>query len=98
MPRWNACVLSDASQERHSTNTMRPTMRTTRVLILYNQPVLPAGHRDAESEHEVVETVNFVDSALTAAGYAVGRLGVERDAAALVGGIRKARPDVVFNL
>jgi D-alanine-D-alanine ligase len=73
-------------------------MRPTRVLVLYNEPTLPADHRDADSEHEVTETVEAVDKALTAAGYAVSRLGVSRDPGPLVAGIRKARPDVVFNL
>ena len=73
-------------------------MRATRVLILYNQPTLPADHRDADSEHEVLYTAEQVEKALAAAGYTVGRLAVDRDPAQLVGGIRKARPDVVFNL
>jgi D-alanine-D-alanine ligase len=73
-------------------------MRPTRILILYNEPVLPPGHRDADSEHEVLDTVRHVEGALTAAGYAVSRLGVGRDPSALVAGVRKARPDAVFNL
>jgi D-alanine-D-alanine ligase len=73
-------------------------MRTTRVLILYNEPTLPPDHRDADSEHEITETVGHVAETLTAAGYSVSRLGVSRDAAALVNGVRKAKPDVVFNL
>jgi D-alanine-D-alanine ligase len=72
-------------------------MRPTRVLILYNEPTLPRNHRDAASEYEVVETVDHLDAALSAAGFAVNRLGVNHDAAALVSGIRKAKPDVVFN-
>jgi D-alanine-D-alanine ligase len=73
-------------------------MRPTRILILYNEPTLPPDHRDADSEHEVTDTVEQVGRALTAAGYAVGRLGITRDAGALVTGVRKARPDAVFNL
>jgi D-alanine-D-alanine ligase len=73
-------------------------MRPTRVLILYNEPTLPSDHRDADSEHEITDTVDHVEAALTAAGYAVGRLGVGRDVAALVAGVRRAKPDVVFNL
>src|SRR5262249_39764227 len=52
---------------------------------------------DAESEHEVTETIELLESALDAAGFSVGKLGVNHDAAALVAGVRKARPDVVFN-
>jgi D-alanine-D-alanine ligase len=73
-------------------------MRPTRVLILYNEPTLPRNHRDAASEYEVIDTVNSVEAALSDAAFAVSRLGVDHDAAALVSGIRKAKPDVVFNL
>jgi D-alanine-D-alanine ligase len=70
----------------------------TRVLILYNQPVLPEDHPDADSEHEVLFTAETVEKMLTEAGYAVGRLGVCRDPAVLLEGLRRWRPDVVFNL
>ena len=51
------------------------------------------------SEHEVVDTVEQVDKCLTAAGYgSEGRLGITRDASALIAGVRRAKPDVVFNL
>jgi D-alanine-D-alanine ligase len=73
-------------------------MRPTRVLILFNEPTLPIDHRDADSEHDIVETAGHVETTLKAAGFAVSRLGVSRDAAALVTGVRKAKPDVVFNL
>jgi D-alanine-D-alanine ligase len=73
-------------------------MRPTRVLILYNEPTLARNHRDAASEYEVIETVNSVEAALSDAGFAICRLGVNHDAAALVSGVRRARPDVVFNL
>jgi D-alanine-D-alanine ligase len=72
-------------------------MRPTRVLILYNEPILPPDHHDAASEHEVTETIELLESALAAAGFAVSKLGVNHDAAALVAGVRKARPKVVFN-
>jgi D-alanine-D-alanine ligase len=73
-------------------------MRPTRILILYNEPTLPPDHRDADSEHEITDTVQQVDRALTAAGHAVSRLGITRDPAALISGVRAARPDAVFNL
>jgi D-alanine-D-alanine ligase len=73
-------------------------MRPTRVLILFNEPTLALDHRDADSEHEITDTVAHVETTLKAAGLAVSRLGVSHDAAALVAGVRKARPDVVFNL
>ena len=73
-------------------------MRQTRVLILFNEPTLPPDHPDADSEHEIGYTVDEVTKALEPAGYHVSRLGVSDDAVGLVRGIRKARPDVVFNL
>jgi D-alanine-D-alanine ligase len=73
-------------------------MRPPRVLILYNELTLPPDHRDADSEHEVTFTVEHVAQALKAAGHRVSRLAVSRDAGALVAGVRRARPDVVFNL
>jgi D-alanine-D-alanine ligase len=69
-----------------------------RVLILYNEPVLSLSHPDADSEHEILFTVEAVERALTEAGHEVGRLGVARDPAVLLDGLRQARPDVVFNL
>ncbi len=78
----------------------RPAGRSDapRVLLLYNEPVLPAEHPDADSEHEILYTVEAVEKNLTEAGYPVGRLGVCRDPAVLLNGLRRERPDVVFNL
>ena len=36
-------------------------MHAPRILILYNEPVLPAGHPDAASEREVLDIVEVVD-------------------------------------
>jgi D-alanine-D-alanine ligase len=69
-----------------------------RVLILYNEPVLPADHPDAEAERHVLCTVAAVDRALTTAGYPVTRLGISRQPADLLAGLRQHQPDVVFNL
>jgi len=69
-----------------------------RVLVLYNQPVLPQGHPYLESEVEVIGTVDEVCSHLRAAGFEISRLGVERDPDVLPRGLRRHRPDVVFNL
>jgi D-alanine-D-alanine ligase len=73
-------------------------MAAPRVLVLFNQPVLPPHHPDAESEHEILHTVESVAAALAAAGYIVGRLGVSHDPAPMLHGIHRFRPDVVFNL
>ncbi len=73
-------------------------MRPPRVLLLFNEPTLPLDHRDADSEHEVTFTADEVTKVLEPAGFQVTRLGVHRDPGDLLKGIRKARPDVVFNL
>jgi D-alanine-D-alanine ligase len=69
-----------------------------RVLVLHNQPVLPEDHPDADSEHEILFTTEFVQRTLIEAGYDVATLGVSRDPAVLLDGLRDLRPDVVFNL
>ncbi len=72
--------------------------RRTRVLILFNEPVLAADHPDAESEHEILYTVDAVHQTLSQADYDVVRLGVSREPHVLVSGLRRLQPDVVFNL
>ncbi len=69
-----------------------------RVVILFNEPVLSLDHADAESEHEILYTVDEVDKVLSAAGYDVRRLGVQRDPSVLINGIQELKPDCVFNL
>ena len=49
-------------------------MKSTRVLILYNEPVLPPSHPDAESEQEIFFTVDEVEKVLVPAGFSVSRL------------------------
>jgi D-alanine-D-alanine ligase len=69
-----------------------------KVLVLYNQPVLPLDHPDADSEHEILETTETVCAHLRGEGFEVSRLGVERDPDVMLQGLRQQRPDVVFNL
>lgn len=73
-------------------------MRASRVLVLYNEPVLPLDHRDADSEHEILYTVDVVCKHLVDAGFDVARLGMSYDPSLLFGCVRERRPDVVFNL
>ena len=73
-------------------------MRPTRVLVLYNEPVLPSGHPDFESEQQVIFTVDVVSKNLVQAGYSVRHLGVSTDPQVLLDGLRDLRPDVIFNL
>jgi D-alanine-D-alanine ligase len=68
------------------------------VLILFNEPVLDADHPDADSEHEIFDTVECVEKNLAKAGFMVRKLGVRRDPRVLVEKLRRERPDVVFNL
>ena len=67
------------------------------ILILYNDPVLPASHPDAESEREILEIVEAVAAELAEASYAVSRLGVSRDPRVLIDRLTARRPDAVFN-
>lgn len=69
-----------------------------RVLVLHNQPILPEDHPEADSEHEILFTRECVMRTLAQAGYDVSSLGVSRDPAVLLDGLRDFRPDVVFNL
>jgi D-alanine-D-alanine ligase len=73
-------------------------MHAPRVLILYNEPVLPADDPDAASEYDVLGTVDAVSDTLTQAGFPVSRVGATHDPRALVAELRSHRPDVVFNL
>jgi D-alanine-D-alanine ligase len=68
------------------------------VLILFNQPVLPLHHPEAESESEVLLTVEHVSRSLEEMGHQVSRLGVGRDPEHLVRDIRRTCAEVVFNL
>jgi D-alanine-D-alanine ligase len=73
-------------------------MPSPRVLILYNQPVLPPDHPDAAAEAGILRTVDKTRKALRKAGYQVRSLGVGEDPARLLAGIARERPEVVFNL
>lgn len=69
-----------------------------RVLILYNEPVLPDDHVDSDAEQEVLFTADEVSGYLKKAGHEVAQLGVARDPRVLLDGVRKHRPEVIFNL
>src|SRR5262249_41704751 len=81
--------------DQHTSQHLVPTMQ---VVVLYNEPVLPVDHPDADSEHEIVFTVDTVVGHLTDAGLDVSRLAVSREPSALLSGLRRRKPDVVFNL
>ena len=73
-------------------------MPMPRVLILFNEPTLPASHPDADSEHDILYTADVISKAVQEAGLPVSRLGITDDPAALLAGLKAAAPDVVFNL
>ncbi|HEX4131293.1 MAG TPA: hypothetical protein VHZ24_14730 [Pirellulales bacterium] len=69
------------------------------VAILFNEPELPADHPDYAQEAGVLESVEAVERALSAAGHCARRLPVRPDVPRLFDDLRRAaRPDAVFNL
>jgi D-alanine-D-alanine ligase len=73
-------------------------MPAVKVLILYNDPVLPPGHPDFDSEHDVLHTVEAVGASLAEVGFAIDRLGLKRDPSPLLERLANNPPNVVFNL
>ena len=72
-------------------------MSAPRILILFNDPVLPPSHPDAEAEREILEIADVVADELTAAKFIVSRLGVSRDPRILIERLTTERPDAVVN-
>jgi D-alanine-D-alanine ligase len=73
-------------------------MDRQRVLVLYNEPVLPEDHPDYVSEVEVLDNVYAVQEALAGAGFEATTLGVAATAQELIDGVKEHRPDAVVNL
>jgi D-alanine-D-alanine ligase len=73
-------------------------MAQERVLVVYNEPILPESHPDYISEVEVMDNVEAVTAVLGEAGYAVEQLGVTSDPKALIEGVRAYGPDAIVNL
>lgn len=73
-------------------------MTAPRVLVLFNQPVLPPGHPDYDSEAEVLYSVKIVRDSLTALGIPHDEFGVTDDLAPLLERLARADFDVAFNL
>lgn len=73
-------------------------MSAAHVLVLYNHPLLPKDHPDAESEHTVVEIAEDVARALSRNGFATSLLGLKQEPTALWHELSRCKPDVVFNL
>lgn len=73
-------------------------MPDPRVLLLYNEPVLPLDHPDRGSEDDVLYSVKIVAESLKGAGFPVDKYGVTDDLAAVVARLTAGDFDVVFNL
>jgi len=73
-------------------------MSLPRVLIIYNEPVLPKDHPDAAQEHDVIEATGWIALMLEEAGYPLRQLGFSYDPRALLDELRDHPPDVVFNM
>lgn len=73
-------------------------MPEPRVLILFNQPVLPADHPDRGSEEDVLYSVKVVGDSLKAVGIPVDTFGVTDDLSRLLTRLQAGDFDVAFNL
>ncbi|HEY1189514.1 MAG TPA: ATP-grasp domain-containing protein [Gemmata sp.] len=73
-------------------------MTAPSILVLYNEPVLALDHPDANSEHDIYDTVNDAFKTLSAAGFVTTKLGINRDPQPLLDALKQNRPDAVFNL
>ncbi len=71
---------------------------TTRILIAYNEPVLPPDHPDRAAEEDVLYSVKVVCDSLTALGYPFDKFGVTGDMTALLERLNRRDFDLVFNL
>jgi D-alanine-D-alanine ligase len=69
-----------------------------KVLLLYNAPLLPVDHPDAESERDLLLTVESVHQVLHQYSHQVNTLGLTDSPEQLLNTVRTTQPDVVFNL
>ena len=73
-------------------------MPSPRVLLLYNEPVLPSDHPDSQSEQEILQVVGEVGRVLGRAGFRMSRLGLGDDPMVLFERLKAQKPACVFNL
>lgn len=73
-------------------------MNMPRVLVLHNEPTLPADHPDADSEHDIVDTAIHIEKIVQAASLPVTRFGFIDRPDDLLEAFRSFKPDVIFNL
>lgn len=68
------------------------------IVILYDQPLLPTNHPDAESEYHILLTVKAVQDCLVEAGFDITLLAVGTDPDPMLAALRHYSPDAIFNL
>jgi D-alanine-D-alanine ligase len=68
------------------------------VLVLYNEPLLPVDHPDAEAEHTVVGIARAMARILEEAGFRLKLMGLGQNPNTLWQELKKAKPEVIFNL
>ena len=68
------------------------------VLVLYNQPLLPVDHPEADSEHTIIEIANKLAAIMRQGNYRVTMLELEHDPTVLWQELHRIKPDAVFNL
>ncbi len=73
-------------------------MPIPRVLVLFNQPVLPPDHPDRGAEEDVLYSVKIVRESLKAADIPADEFGVSGDLPGLLARLNRRDYDVVFNL
>ncbi len=72
--------------------------RRSRAAVLYNAPVLPAGHPDSASEADVVAVARVVSDALTRSGFEARTVPAAPPVGRVLEALAGPIPDVVFNL
>jgi D-alanine-D-alanine ligase len=69
------------------------------VLVLYNHPLLPPNHPDADSEHSIVDIALKMAQILEGTGeFRTALFGLKQDPSTLWSELRRRKPAVVFNL
>ncbi len=84
-------IESNSTADTHSPSPFK-------VMMLHNIPVLPLDHPDADSEHEVIETVEIIENALNESNIRYERFGLGKDLAPLIKRLNENPPDLVFNM
>jgi D-alanine-D-alanine ligase len=69
-----------------------------RVMVHYNEPILPHDHPDFVAEAEVIEVAEAVAEALASQGFAAALHAARPPVERVLADLRAAAPDLVFNL